>query len=192
MAFRLKCGAPENEFAAERFAKPASGSEGFGERRNQSGAQRDGQDQSSENKPRWVEELETSIGEPASVCRLLRRFRNPTCSFKIRSRLRSKPRCHPAPPAASSSATGSDVYVCRHHQHGDALGNESTFLQLLVAQIQNQDPTQPMDSSTFLTQLAEFTQVEQLIGIRQDVQQLDPTSTSATSATSSTGSTSGS
>ncbi len=46
----------------------------------------------------------------------------------------------------------------------DALGNESTFLQLLVAQIQNQDPTQPMDSSTFLTQLAEFTQVEQLIG----------------------------
>ncbi len=74
----------------------------------------------------------------------------------------------------------------------DALGDESTFLQLLVAQIQNQDPTQPMDSSTFLTQLAEFTQVEQLIGIRQDVQELDPASTSATSGTSSTGSTTGS
>jgi len=39
---------------------------GFGGRRNQSGAQRDGQDQPSENKPRWVEELETSIGEPAA------------------------------------------------------------------------------------------------------------------------------
>jgi hypothetical protein len=34
--------------------------------RNQSGAQRDGQDQSGENKPQWVEELETSIGEPAA------------------------------------------------------------------------------------------------------------------------------
>lgn len=56
-----------------------------------------------------------------------------------------------------------------------SLGNENTFLQLLVAQIQNQDPTQPVDSSTFLTQLAEFSQLEQLIGIRQDVSQLDPT-----------------
>jgi hypothetical protein len=37
-----------------------------GGRRNNSGAQRDGQDQPSENKPRWVEELETSIGEPAA------------------------------------------------------------------------------------------------------------------------------
>ncbi len=68
----------------------------------------------------------------------------------------------------------------------DALGNETTFLQLLVAQIQNQDPTQPMDSSTFLTQLASFTQVEQLIGIREDVQQLVPGASSSTSATNST------
>jgi hypothetical protein len=40
----------------------SSDSEG---RRNQSGAQRDGQDQPNENRPRWVEELETSIAEPA-------------------------------------------------------------------------------------------------------------------------------
>jgi hypothetical protein len=39
---------------------------GSGGRRNQSGAQREGQDQPSENKPRWVEELETSISEPAA------------------------------------------------------------------------------------------------------------------------------
>jgi flagellar basal-body rod modification protein FlgD len=69
----------------------------------------------------------------------------------------------------------------------DSLGNETTFLQLLVAQIQNQDPTQPMDSSTFLTQLASFTQVEQLIGIRQDVQQLIPTSGSTSTTNSTTG-----
>jgi len=96
------------------------------------------------------------------------------------------------PAATSSSNTGANgadqSNTAGEITSTDALGNETTFLQLLVAQIQNQDPTQPMDSSTFLTQLAEFTQVEQLIGIRQDVQQLDPTTTS----TPATGSTSGS
>jgi flagellar basal-body rod modification protein FlgD len=69
----------------------------------------------------------------------------------------------------------------------DSLGNENTFLQLLVAQIQNQDPTQPIDSTTFLTQLASFSQLEQLIGIRQDVGQLDAAgATTSTDPTSST------
>lgn len=52
----------------------------------------------------------------------------------------------------------------------DALGDETTFLQLLVTEIQNQDPTQPMDSTTFLTQLAQFSQLEQTAGIRQDIE----------------------
>jgi flagellar basal-body rod modification protein FlgD len=51
-----------------------------------------------------------------------------------------------------------------------SLANESTFLQLLVAQIKNQDPTQPMDSTAFLSQLAQFSQLEQLVGIRQDIE----------------------
>ena len=51
-----------------------------------------------------------------------------------------------------------------------ALANENTFLQLLVAQIKNQDPTNPTDSVQFLTQLAQFSQLEQLIGIRQELQ----------------------
>ena len=41
----------------------SSDQKGSGGRRQQSGAQRDGQDQPSEDKPRWVEELE-SFGEP--------------------------------------------------------------------------------------------------------------------------------
>ena len=51
-----------------------------------------------------------------------------------------------------------------------ALANENTFLQLLVAQIKNQDPTNPTDSVQFLSQLAQFSQLEQLIGIRQELQ----------------------
>jgi len=39
--------------------------------------------------------------------------------------------------------------------------NQDQFLQLLVAQLQNQDPLTPTDSTTFITQLAQFTQLEQ-------------------------------
>ena len=67
-----------------------------------------------------------------------------------------------------------------------ALANESTFLQLLVAQIKNQDPTQPMDSTAFLSQLAQFSQLEQLVGIRQDIEK--PSAAAATTpVTSPTG-----
>ncbi|MBN8995431.1 MAG: flagellar hook assembly protein FlgD [Rhizobiales bacterium] len=37
----------------------------------------------------------------------------------------------------------------------------SAFLKLFIAQLKNQDPTQPMDSSQFVVQLATFSQVEQ-------------------------------
>ena len=41
------------------------------------------------------------------------------------------------------------------------LANESTFLQLLVAQIKNQDPLNPTDGTQFLSQLAQFSSLEQ-------------------------------
>lgn len=66
----------------------------------------------------------------------------------------------------------------------DGLATENTFLQLLVAQIKNQDPTNPTDSVQFLTQLAQFSQLEQLIGIRQELQ--PPASTTGTTDTTGT------
>jgi flagellar basal-body rod modification protein FlgD len=65
----------------------------------------------------------------------------------------------------------------------DGLANENTFLQLLVAQIKNQDPLQPADSIQFLSQLAQFSQLEQLIGIRQELK----TPAASTDATDQTG-----
>jgi flagellar basal-body rod modification protein FlgD len=47
--------------------------------------------------------------------------------------------------------------------------NMDEFLQLLVAEIKNQDPTNPMDGTAFLTQLAQFQQVEQGLTLNQDV-----------------------
>lgn len=42
------------------------------------------------------------------------------------------------------------------------------FLELLVAQISNQNPLEPMDGTAYVSQLAEFSNVESLQGIRQN------------------------
>ncbi|MBZ5604739.1 MAG: hypothetical protein LAO79_20770 [Acidobacteriia bacterium] len=63
------------------------------------------------------------------------------------------------------------------------LANEETFLQLLVAQIKNQDPTQPTDGTQFLTQLAQFSSLEQLIGIKGDLDTATKTQTTQNAAT---------
>ncbi|KQO69489.1 flagellar basal body rod modification protein [Methylobacterium sp. Leaf469] len=39
--------------------------------------------------------------------------------------------------------------------------NADTFLTLLMAQLKNQDPTKPMDSTAYVGELATFSQVEQ-------------------------------
>jgi flagellar basal-body rod modification protein FlgD len=47
--------------------------------------------------------------------------------------------------------------------------NKETFLQLLVAQIKNQNPLSPADGVQFLTQLAQFSELEQMMGIRTEI-----------------------
>lgn len=52
------------------------------------------------------------------------------------------------------------------------LATKEVFLQLLVSQIKNQNPLNPMDGAEFLGQLSQFTQVEQTLGMRQDLAQI--------------------
>jgi flagellar basal-body rod modification protein FlgD len=57
--------------------------------------------------------------------------------------------------------------------------DKNMFLQLLVAQLQHQDPMSPSDGTQFIGQLAQFQQLEQSVNtgsditaIRQDLDQL--------------------
>ncbi len=96
---------------------------------------------------------------------------------------------------AAGSSTSSSTSARSTTSGSNSLSNQGTFLQLLVAQLQYQDPTQPMDGTTFVTQLATFSNLQANTGTRQDLdaisQQYLGTIPSETSGTSSTSGTSG-
>ncbi len=52
-----------------------------------------------------------------------------------------------------------------------AIGRDD-FLKMLIAQLENQDPLNPQDPTQFTEQLATFSNLEQMIGIKQGVDQL--------------------
>lgn len=54
----------------------------------------------------------------------------------------------------------------------DKLG-QNQFLEMLVAQLENQDPLNPQDSAEFASQLAQFSSVEQLMSMRTGIDELD-------------------
>jgi len=55
---------------------------------------------------------------------------------------------------------------------GELADNFDTFLTLLTEQLQNQDPLNPMDSQQFVSQLVDFSSVEQLIGSNKSLESL--------------------
>ncbi len=61
----------------------------------------------------------------------------------------------------------------------------STFLNLLVQELQNQDPTAPVDSTAMVGQMISLNQLDQLININQN---LTPPASSSTATPSGTGS----
>ena len=52
---------------------------------------------------------------------------------------------------------------------GTSQVTKNMFLQLLVAQIKNQDPMSPSDGVQFLSQLAQFQQLENGMNMGQDI-----------------------
>lgn len=66
----------------------------------------------------------------------------------------------PAPPARGNEITSS----------ADRLASKEVFLKLLVAQLQHQNPLNPADGVEFMTQLTQFSQLEQAMGSRQELE----------------------
>ena len=62
-----------------------------------------------------------------------------------------------------------------NHTDGAPQVTMDMFLKLLVTQLKNQDPLNPADGTQFLTQLAQFSELEQVIGLRQDAAALQHT-----------------
>lgn len=68
--------------------------------------------------------------------------------------------------------------------------NENEFLQLLVAQLQYQDPSQPADGTQFVTELAQFTDVSNTTDMAGDldtITQIMQSNASAMSAAPASG-----
>lgn len=70
--------------------------------------------------------------------------------------------------ASTTTGTGSDA----SNASANASLNYDSFLKLLVAQMKNQDPTEPMDSTQQIAQLATFSQVEQTIKTNTNLESL--------------------
>ncbi len=70
---------------------------------------------------------------------------------------------NPSPAAAAQSPSSAPA-------SNSAQVTKNMFLQLLVAQLKNQDPLNPTDGTQFMTQLAQMQQLEQSLNMSQDIQ----------------------
>ena len=71
-------------------------------------------------------------------------------------------------PATSLPMVGTSTTVTT----SKAAQQQSQFLKLLVAQLQGQNPMDPKDGTEFVSQLAQFSSLEELINIRSILEDL--------------------
>lgn len=68
-----------------------------------------------------------------------------------------------ATPAAAAGSAATSTPSTAANSLASLSSNFSDFLNLLMTQLQNQDPTSPMDANSFTSELVEFSSVEQQI-----------------------------
>jgi flagellar basal-body rod modification protein FlgD len=78
----------------------------------------------------------------------------------------------PATAAGGTASTNSAVSQTGTTALGSLSTNFSNFLSLLMTQLQNQDPSSPMDSNQFTSELVQFSSVEQQINTNSNLTQL--------------------
>ncbi len=75
---------------------------------------------------------------------------------------------HTAAASGTQSSSGSSGSTSSSSASGT--GIDSMFMQLLITQLQNQDPLSPMDASTFVNQLVGVNTLDQVSQINQHLQ----------------------
>jgi len=79
---------------------------------------------------------------------------------------------NPTTSTTSTTSTGSTTQGTGANAMQSLAGNFDTFLQLLTTQLQNQDPTSPLDTNQFTSELVQFSSVEQQIDMNTNMQTL--------------------
>ena len=69
---------------------------------------------------------------------------------------------------AALSAAGTDKAQEKATGSAQTLG-KNEFLQLMIAQLKNQDPMDPVKNEAYIAQLATFSSLEQLIAIKEGI-----------------------
>jgi flagellar basal-body rod modification protein FlgD len=72
-----------------------------------------------------------------------------------------------APAATSSMASSNSAASTATSATQNANSAEQTFINLLVTELQSQDPTSPMDPTAMVGQMFQMNQLQQLIDINQ-------------------------
>lgn len=70
--------------------------------------------------------------------------------------------------ASSSNRSAQNPVGALAVPENDAASLKNEFMTLMIAQIKNQDPTKPLNSAEYISQLAQFSQVESLEGMRKN------------------------
>lgn len=73
---------------------------------------------------------------------------------------------------ATASAASQAVANTRSSPSATMAGDFNTFLTMLTTQLQNQDPTSPLDTNQMTSQLVQFASVEQLIAMNQNLDRI--------------------
>ena len=88
-------------------------------------------------------------------------------------------------PIALTAASPAATTETRKTAVNDPLTDKSTFIQLLVAQLKNQNPLNPADGMQFVTQLAQFTNLEQSLQMNASLKAIKDVLTAPPAATTS-------
>jgi flagellar basal-body rod modification protein FlgD len=62
-------------------------------------------------------------------------------------------------------------YQAKTKKTGSNILGKDDFLKILITQLQNQDPTSPMQDREFIAQMASFSSLEQMTNMNQTMQQ---------------------